>query len=150
MYPQKAISRKTFLKKFSLSFVGVLKVNDENSRIWIRIQIHQLEAWIRGSGSTPKCHRFGTLQTTIRHVLMQVKVDALKLMEVVLTTWHSLTHSIMHVLMQVKVEALKLMEVVLTTWHSLTNSADLFSVEDLARRLHLELSRASIYKGCGQ
>jgi hypothetical protein len=66
--------------------------------------------------STPKCHRSGTLQTTIINVLMQVKV-----------------------------EALKLMEVVLTTWHSLTKSADLFSVEDLARRLHLELSRASVY-----
>jgi hypothetical protein len=118
MYPQKAISRKTFLKKLSLSFVGVLKVNDENSRIWIRIQIHWSQAWIcgPGSGSTPKCHRSGTLQTAIMNVLMQVKV-----------------------------EALKLMEVLLTTWHSLANSADLFSVEDLARRLHLELSRASIY-----
>jgi hypothetical protein len=51
----------------------------------------------------------------------------------------------MNVFMQVKVEALKLMEVVLTTWHGLTNSANLFSVEDLARRLHLELSRASIH-----
>ncbi len=30
---------------------------------WIRIQIHQSEAWIRGSGSgsTPKCHESGTL-----------------------------------------------------------------------------------------
>jgi hypothetical protein len=41
---QKVISRKTF--KF---FGGVLKANDENSRI--RIQIHWSEVWIRGLGS---------------------------------------------------------------------------------------------------
>jgi hypothetical protein len=42
----------------NLFFVGILKVSDENRRIGIciRIRIHQLEAWIRGSGSTPKCH----------------------------------------------------------------------------------------------
>ncbi len=47
-----------FLHQF---FVGVLKVNDENSRI--RIRIHLSEAWIRGSGSgfTPKCHGSATL-----------------------------------------------------------------------------------------
>jgi hypothetical protein len=43
----------------NLFFVGVLKVNDENSRI--RIRIYYSEAWIRGSGSTPKCHGSGTL-----------------------------------------------------------------------------------------
>jgi hypothetical protein len=46
-------------KKFV--FVGVMKVNEENSRI----RIHKSEAWIRGSGfgsgSTPKCHGFTTL-----------------------------------------------------------------------------------------
>jgi hypothetical protein len=43
--------------------VDVLKVNDENSRIRIRIRfrIHQSEAWIRESGSSPKCHGSGTL-----------------------------------------------------------------------------------------
>jgi hypothetical protein len=34
-----------------------LKVNDGNSRI----QIHLSQAWIRGSGSTPKCHVSATL-----------------------------------------------------------------------------------------
>jgi hypothetical protein len=46
-------------------FNDVLKVNDVNHRIririWIRIRIYQSEAWIRGSGSTPKCHGSGTL-----------------------------------------------------------------------------------------
>jgi len=54
--------KKFFLVSF---FVGVFKVNDENSRIQIRIRIHWSEAWIRGSsfgsGSTPKSHGFGTL-----------------------------------------------------------------------------------------
>ncbi len=60
MYLQKVISRKTiFLNKF---FVGVLKVNDENSRI--RIRIPQLETWIPESGSTPKYHGSGTLFVT--------------------------------------------------------------------------------------
>jgi hypothetical protein len=36
-----------------------LKVNEENSRIQIRV--HLPEAWIRGSGSVPKCHRSATL-----------------------------------------------------------------------------------------
>jgi hypothetical protein len=45
---------KTF---FYISFfVGVLKVNDKNGRI----RIHFSEAWIRGSGSTPKCHGSAT------------------------------------------------------------------------------------------
>jgi hypothetical protein len=44
---------------FKLVFVGVLKVNDENSRV--RSRIHESEAWIRGSGSTTKCHGSGTL-----------------------------------------------------------------------------------------
>ncbi len=45
-----------------------LKVNEENSRIRIRIRIHKSEAWIRGpgSGSTPKFHGSGTLMKTIR------------------------------------------------------------------------------------
>ncbi len=44
-------------------FVGILKVNDENRRIRIRIPIHLSEAWICGSesGSTPKCHGTATL-----------------------------------------------------------------------------------------
>ncbi len=39
--------------------VGILRVKDENSRIWIRI--HWSEARIRGSGSVPKCHGSTTL-----------------------------------------------------------------------------------------
>ncbi len=54
-YLQNVISRKTFcLNKF---FVGILKANDENNRI----QIHLSEAWICGSGSTPKFHGSATL-----------------------------------------------------------------------------------------
>jgi hypothetical protein len=34
MYLQKVISRKTILKKYFC--VGILKVNDENSRIWLQ------------------------------------------------------------------------------------------------------------------
>ncbi len=33
MYLKKAISRKNFFKSYF--FVGILKANDENSRIWI-------------------------------------------------------------------------------------------------------------------
>jgi len=38
-------------------------VNDKTCRILIRIwiRIHQSEAWIRGSVSTPTCHGSGTL-----------------------------------------------------------------------------------------
>jgi hypothetical protein len=47
-------------KKIKISFfVGILKVSDENRRI--RIRIHLSEAWIPGSGSTPKCHGSATL-----------------------------------------------------------------------------------------
>jgi hypothetical protein len=45
MYLQKDIIRKTFLKNNFL--VGILKVNDENSRIRNRIRIHKSEAWPR-------------------------------------------------------------------------------------------------------
>jgi hypothetical protein len=57
MHLQKVISRKNCVKK--LVFAGILKVNDENSRI----RIQYSEAWIRGSGSgsTPKCHGSATL-----------------------------------------------------------------------------------------
>jgi hypothetical protein len=60
-YIQKVICRKTFLTKFV--FVGILKVNDENRRIRIRIRIHLSEPWIceSESGSTPKCHGTATL-----------------------------------------------------------------------------------------
>ncbi len=34
--------------------VNVLKVTDKNSRIRIRIRIHESDVWIRGSGSTQK------------------------------------------------------------------------------------------------
>jgi hypothetical protein len=57
--PTKSNKQKNFLKK--LFFVGILKENDENSRI--RIRTHCSETWIRGSrsGSTPKCHGSATL-----------------------------------------------------------------------------------------
>jgi hypothetical protein len=50
-------------QKNNLFFVGVLRFNDENSRIRIRIRIriHYSESWICGSGSTPKCHGSATL-----------------------------------------------------------------------------------------
>jgi hypothetical protein len=48
--PSKSKKQKNF--KNNKFFVGILKVNGENSRIWI----HQSEAWIRGSGYKPKCH----------------------------------------------------------------------------------------------
>jgi hypothetical protein len=48
MYLRKSNMQKTF---FKLVFVGAFKVNNEDNRILIRI--HQSEAWIRGSGSTP-------------------------------------------------------------------------------------------------
>jgi hypothetical protein len=59
MYLQKVTSRKKCVKK--LIFAGILKFNDENIRI--RIRIYQSEAWIcgSGSGSTPKCHGSWTL-----------------------------------------------------------------------------------------
>jgi hypothetical protein len=54
MYLHKVKSRKTFFENYF--FVGVLKFNDENSRIWdplvrvmdprIRIQIHTKMSWI--------------------------------------------------------------------------------------------------------
>ncbi len=42
-----------------------MKVNDENSRI--RIRNHQSEVWIRGSGSTPKCHGSATLDVRYQY-----------------------------------------------------------------------------------
>ncbi len=59
--PSKSNKQKNFvLNKF---FVGVLKVNDGNSRICIHIRIHLSEVWIRGdgSGSTPKLGGSATL-----------------------------------------------------------------------------------------
>jgi hypothetical protein len=47
-------------------FVGVLNVNYENSRI----RIHKSEAWIRGSGSTQKCHGSETLFQAFLFYLM--------------------------------------------------------------------------------
>ncbi len=44
MYLQKTISRKTEKKKF---LVSVLKVKDENSRIWIQIRIKM--SWIHNT-----------------------------------------------------------------------------------------------------
>jgi hypothetical protein len=62
MYLEKEIRRKNSF------FVGVLKVKDENSRIWSRIRrrIHWSEARVRGSGSgsVPKCHGSTTLAET--------------------------------------------------------------------------------------
>ncbi len=57
--PSKSNKQENLIKKF---FVGLLKVNDENWRVRIRIQIHYSDAWISGSefGSTPKCHGSAT------------------------------------------------------------------------------------------
>ncbi len=52
MYLQKEIIRKT-----SEFFVGILKVNDENSSI----RIQDPDPLVRGSGSVPKCHGYATL-----------------------------------------------------------------------------------------
>jgi hypothetical protein len=63
MYLQKVLSRKIVLKKFF--FAGILKVNDENSRIRIqdpdpdllvrgmdpRIRIHPKMSWIRNTAA---------------------------------------------------------------------------------------------------
>ncbi len=54
--PSKSNMQENFF--INLFVVGVLKVNDENSRIPIRI--HLSEAWIRGSGSVLKCHGSAT------------------------------------------------------------------------------------------
>ncbi len=60
---KKVINRKTF---FYLFFVGVFKVNDENSRSWIRIRIririHTKMAWIRNTG-----HNKGTVVREAGH-----------------------------------------------------------------------------------
>jgi hypothetical protein len=73
MYLQKVIRRKTFLK---LILFCVLKINDENSRIRIRIRIHKSEAWNRGPGSgfTQKCHGSGTLLFLLICSILQGRV----------------------------------------------------------------------------
>ncbi len=62
MHLQKVISKKTWKK---LIFVDVLKVTDENSRIRIRIRIHQSEVCGSGSGPIQKFHGSATLNTTM-------------------------------------------------------------------------------------
>jgi hypothetical protein len=64
MYLQKVISRKNCVKNSFLA--GILKVNDENSRI--RIQYSDPDPLVRGMDPririripTPKCHGSGTL-----------------------------------------------------------------------------------------
>ncbi len=78
--PSKSNKQKNFYK--NQFFVDILKVNDKNSRI--RIRIHQLEAWIRGSrsgsGSTPKCHGSATLFLNLKftfsvHFWLQIKLN---------------------------------------------------------------------------
>ncbi len=63
--PSKNNKKKSNMQKIYV-LVGILKVNEEHSRIRIGVRIHCLEAWIRGSrswsGSTPKCHGSATLQ----------------------------------------------------------------------------------------
>jgi hypothetical protein len=61
--PSKVISRKTLPKK--LVFCWRLEGNDENRRI----RIHYSEAWICGSGSTPKSHGSPTM---VKKLLRQV------------------------------------------------------------------------------
>ncbi len=52
----KSNKQKNFF--FKLVFVGLLKVNDEKKGPG---SVSGSEAWIRGSGSTPKCHGFAAL-----------------------------------------------------------------------------------------
>jgi hypothetical protein len=69
MYLQKVISRKNCVKnKF---FAGILKVSDENSRIWIQNPDPNPDPLVRGKdpririrGSTQKFHGFATLDLT--------------------------------------------------------------------------------------
>jgi hypothetical protein len=64
MYLQKVLSRKNCVK--NLFFAGILKVNDENSRIWI--QDPDPDPLVRGMDPriririTPKCHGAATLK----------------------------------------------------------------------------------------
>jgi len=70
MYLQKVISRKNCVKNYGsfllASWRSMTKIAGSGSRI--RIRIHMSEAWIRGSGSTPKCHGSGTLLDTVYNV----------------------------------------------------------------------------------
>jgi hypothetical protein len=65
MYLQKVTSRKNCVKK--LVFCGILKVNDENSRIQIQDPDPDpnpdpvVSGMDPRTGSTPKCHGSGTL-----------------------------------------------------------------------------------------
>jgi hypothetical protein len=60
--PSKSNEEKNFF--FKLDFCWCLEGQEENSRI----RIHSSEAWIRGSGSTPKCHGSATLFLTLESV----------------------------------------------------------------------------------
>jgi hypothetical protein len=76
-HKQKKLCKKiTFLLASGRS---VTKIEGSGSRILIRIRIwiHQSEAWIRGSGSTPKCHGSATLELR-NHFLAFFGVKILK------------------------------------------------------------------------
>jgi hypothetical protein len=68
IYLQKVISWKNLKEKFFV-FVGVLKVNDENSRIRNRIRIHLSEAWIpyQNVHNTVRCVSLGEKPYKCRH-----------------------------------------------------------------------------------
>jgi hypothetical protein len=82
MYLQKEISRKHFKKYFF--FVGVLKVNDKNNSIWIRIRInfvrgmdpriwiHTKMSWIRNTGTK----RLVTARQTV-HIRIRINLNCL-------------------------------------------------------------------------
>jgi hypothetical protein len=57
------ISKKLRKKNF---LVGILKVTDENSRIWSRIRIRKSDVRILGPGSVPKCHGSATLKLIVK------------------------------------------------------------------------------------
>ncbi len=63
----------------NLFFVGILKSNDENSRI----RIHKSEAWIRGSGSTPK-------MSWIRNTAYHIKTE---LVHTIKSVYMSILHT---------------------------------------------------------
>ncbi len=84
--------RKKYGKKIIFC---ILKVIEERSRIrswiWIQIRIHQSEVWIRGSGSTPKCHGSPTLVKRVEYAhQLLLCVPALPLSSAVLTKVHVL------------------------------------------------------------
>jgi hypothetical protein len=71
MYLQKVISRKIF---FLIFFVGILKVNDENSRIRIQDPDPDPDPLVRGMDPRIRIH---TKMSWIRNTAFQIIFDSL-------------------------------------------------------------------------